>query len=134
VSLDRVNSFLHDVSSTICSALPHLIILTKTELLDSFAAERAVKLSGCAANTSHPETASVGICKAFFSWTSETGTSTPSQRNFLLRIEGELLFPHNKITVILGPTGCGKTSLLMALLGEFSGKYQHEDIIIRASR
>eukprot|EP00834_Sanchytrium_tribonematis_P006031 NODE_412_length_7926_cov_1.357608.p1 type:complete len:697 gc:universal NODE_412_length_7926_cov_1.357608:3118-1028(-) len=30
----------------------------------------------------------------------------------------DIIFPENKLSVIIGPTGCGKTSLLSALLGE----------------
>ena len=48
------------------------------------------------------------------------GPATPgsTRRNFNLRIEGEVIFKQGKINLIVGPTGCGKTSLLMALLGE----------------
>ena len=43
---------------------------------------------------------------------------TPSRRSFLLNIEGDLYFPEGKLSLIVGPTGSGKTSLLYALLGE----------------
>ena len=43
---------------------------------------------------------------------------TPSRRRFTLRVTGELLFKRGRINLIIGPTGSGKTSLLMALLGE----------------
>ena len=43
---------------------------------------------------------------------------TPGRRNFRLRIEGELFFRRGAINMIIGPTGAGKTSILMALLGE----------------
>ena len=39
----------------------------------------------------------------------------------MLRIPGELCFLRGKINLIAGPTGSGKTSLLMALLGEMHG-------------
>jgi ABC-type branched-subunit amino acid transport system ATPase component len=35
-----------------------------------------------------------------------------------LRIEDAVVFARSKLNLILGPTGSGKTSLLMALLGE----------------
>ena len=63
----------------------------------------------------------IGIRNASFTWSSEsTGTITPGslRRNFILRINDEVTFEKGKISLIVGPTGCGKTSLLMALLGE----------------
>ena len=60
----------------------------------------------------------IGIRNASFSWSKEDKVSTPLQRRFMLRIEGELIFAKGEINVIFGPTGSGKTSLLMALLGE----------------
>ncbi|KAL0950661.1 hypothetical protein HGRIS_007447 [Hohenbuehelia grisea] len=48
-----------------------------------------------------------------------THPATPSSgRNFVLRIDGELLFRQGHVNLVVGPTGSGKTSLLMALLGE----------------
>lgn len=51
------------------------------------------------------------------STTPGSGVMTPSRRNFVLRVEDELVFKRGKINLIIGPTGSGKTSLLMALLG-----------------
>ena len=53
----------------------------------------------------------IGFRDAIFSW-SKDATST-----FKLRIAGELFFKPG-INLITGPTGSGKSSLLMALLGE----------------
>lgn len=36
----------------------------------------------------------------------------------MLHVEDELLFKRGCINLIVGSTGCGKTSLLMALLGK----------------
>ncbi|KAJ7456632.1 hypothetical protein FB451DRAFT_1048362 [Mycena latifolia] len=101
VSLDRVNEFLH-----------------KTELLDSFTEkdpdtpELFVPADAAAKE--------IGFCDATFAWSSEKidGTLTPSRRKFMLKIEGELFFKPECINLVVGPTGSGKTSLLMALLGE----------------
>ena len=63
----------------------------------------------------------IGIREATFTWDpdSETpGTPGSRRRNFKLRIDGEVAFKRGHINLIVGPTGCGKTSLLMALLGE----------------
>ena len=64
----------------------------------------------------------VGFHDASFTWSKEAandGTMTPSRRRFVLRIEDELIFKRGAINLVIGPTGSGKTSLLMALLGMF---------------
>ena len=61
-----------------------------------------------------------GFSQATFSWSNDVvvdGSQTPSKREFLLRIDDELHFRRNCINLVIGPTGSGKTSLLMALLG-----------------
>ncbi|KAI5825519.1 hypothetical protein K523DRAFT_323377 [Schizophyllum commune Tattone D] len=101
VSADRINDFLQNA-----------------ELLDEYAPK-------------HPEATffqpsedddrkdKIGFKNATFAWSDDTGGSlTPSKRNFLLKIEGEVLFKKGVVNLIVGPTGAGKTSLLMALLGE----------------
>ncbi|KAJ7119364.1 hypothetical protein C8R43DRAFT_1112474 [Mycena crocata] len=101
VSLDRVNAFLHE-----------------TELLDSFTEKSP--------NAAHVLPADIeangkiGFSDAVFAWSSEKtdGTETPSRSRFTLKIEGEMLFKPGCINLVVGPTGSGKTSLLMALLGE----------------
>ncbi|KAJ7213835.1 hypothetical protein GGX14DRAFT_444201 [Mycena pura] len=98
VSLDRVNDFLK-----------------KSELLDAFDTKKNPVLF-----TPDPaEDERIGFRNATFSWSKETdGSLTQSQRQFTLRIDGEVLFERGRINVVVGPTGSGKTSLLMALLGE----------------
>ncbi|TFK70801.1 hypothetical protein BDN72DRAFT_887852 [Pluteus cervinus] len=102
VSLDRINNFLHN-----------------TELLDSFSGKTPELTSREAGE--NPEN-KFGFKNATFSWTSDSsttgGSSTPSTRNFLLKVEDEVLFQQGRVNLIVGPTGSGKTSLLMALLGE----------------
>ncbi|KZS96534.1 P-loop containing nucleoside triphosphate hydrolase protein [Sistotremastrum niveocremeum HHB9708] len=61
------------------------------------------------------------IRDATFSWEKPglTHSSAHSKRrNFRLQIDGELEFHTGSINLICGPTASGKTSLLMALLGE----------------
>ncbi|KAF5317788.1 hypothetical protein D9619_012656 [Psilocybe cf. subviscida] len=98
VSLDRVDDFLKN-----------------TELLDSFT--DGDKNEPIVSNASPLD---IGFRNAVFSWTTEadSGYTTPSGRIFKLRVDGELQFKRNALNVIIGPTGCGKTSMLMALLGE----------------
>lgn len=67
----------------------------------------------------------IGFCDATFTWTKEDSlpsSTGSSSRNFTLCIENELVFKQGRINLIIGPTGSGKTSLLMALLGK-SGRY-----------
>ncbi|SJL07707.1 uncharacterized protein ARMOST_11057 [Armillaria ostoyae] len=99
VSLDRLTDFMHN-----------------TELLDSYS-EKTPATS--IIPTEIPTNDVIGFCKATFSWSNDVnGSATPSGRQFLLRVEDELIFHKNSINLVIGPTGSGKTSLLMALLGE----------------
>ncbi|KAJ7041996.1 multidrug resistance-associated ABC transporter [Mycena alexandri] len=97
VSLDRLDDFLR-----------------QTELLDVCSDEST--------SNSFPlsdDNDTIGFTDAAFSWS--TGDTTPTGANqprFLLRIDGSLFFKRNCINLIVGPTGSGKTSILMALLGE----------------
>ncbi|KAG2160129.1 uncharacterized protein EDB93DRAFT_1113551 [Suillus bovinus] len=100
VSLDRVNSFLTD-----------------TELLDAHAEQDDDRVRLFV--QSEEESDLVGFRDAVFAWSSEChGSLTPSKRKFRLRIDGEMYFQHGRINLVVGPTGSGKTSMLMALLGE----------------
>ena len=62
----------------------------------------------------------IGFGRATFTWSSEVsdGTATPSRRAFRLHIGDDLIFRKGVFNLIIGPTGSGKTSILMALLGE----------------
>lgn len=102
VSLDRISDFLQN-----------------TELLDRFASES--EDSSISMPRNEPEDSQViGFRDADFAWSIEDEgafTALPN-RQFRLHIKGELIFKQNGINLIIGPTGCGKTSVLMALLGE----------------
>ncbi|EMD39557.1 hypothetical protein CERSUDRAFT_111872 [Gelatoporia subvermispora B] len=100
VSLDRVAEFLYN-----------------TELLDEFSSkedevhvERVQTRPGV-----------IGIRASAFTWSDEGNlVRTPggSRRKFTLRVDEELTFKRGAVNLVVGPTGSGKTSLLMALLGE----------------
>jgi ABC-type uncharacterized transport system fused permease/ATPase subunit len=47
-----------------------------------------------------------------------SGSTTPGRTPYRLRIDDTLVFTRGGFNLIVGPTGSGKTSLLMALLGE----------------
>ncbi|KAJ7187879.1 hypothetical protein C8R46DRAFT_1157119 [Mycena filopes] len=106
VSLDRLDAFLHE-----------------TELLDSFTAKKNADTPEILPLDEGGTSDLIGFRDAAFAWSNEEtadtdGTLTPSSRKFLLKIDGELLFKPGCINLVVGPTGSGKTSLLMALLGE----------------
>ncbi|KIY48677.1 P-loop containing nucleoside triphosphate hydrolase protein [Fistulina hepatica ATCC 64428] len=101
VSLDRVDTFLRE-----------------NELLDRFT-ENSLSTPVDSLESGAPNENVVGFRNAMFTWSAEPdGSMTPSRRRFQLKIDGQLHFECNKINLIAGPTGSGKTSLLMALLGE----------------
>ncbi|KAG1716785.1 hypothetical protein ID866_383 [Astraeus odoratus] len=102
VSLARVNDFLKN-----------------TELLDCFAPQEENKPQIFLPEPEGVDSDAIGFRHAVFHWSSDIdGTLTPSKRKFSLRIDDELFFMRGCINLIVGPTGSGKTSLLMALLGE----------------
>ncbi|OCH84366.1 multidrug resistance-associated ABC transporter [Obba rivulosa] len=101
VSLERVQDFLRN-----------------TELLDQFT---SLKEGDAAVARSEAPLGVIGIREAAFTWANESdGSLTPGsqRRKFILRIEDDLIFERGQVTLIVGPTGSGKTSILMALLGE----------------
>ena len=68
---------------------------------------------------SEEESEIIGFRDAVFAWSNESGALTPSKRKFRLRIDDEVYFQPGRINLVIGPTGSGKTSVLMALLGEW---------------
>ncbi|KDR82378.1 hypothetical protein GALMADRAFT_56800 [Galerina marginata CBS 339.88] len=96
VSLDRIGEFLNE-----------------TELLDTFLVSTPSNLAISPSND-------IGFRSASFSWSLErqAAEATRTACSFKLRIKEQLLFRRNRVNLIIGPTGSGKTSMLMALLGE----------------
>jgi ABC-type multidrug transport system fused ATPase/permease subunit len=129
VSTSRLQEFLNDVSATAprdrisdtCTDWSNM----QTELLDRYTAN--AKVHGASAGHQND----LGLANASFSWAKESslcsdasGTSTPrpafraGRGIFRLHINSEIAFKRGSINLIVGPTGSGKTSMLMALLGE----------------
>jgi ABC-type multidrug transport system fused ATPase/permease subunit len=114
VSLDRVNDFLKKVRIPVCLTYFDSPF-SQTELLDSYADKNHTPFLPPPEVDEHR----IGFNDATFAWsTGADGALTPTKRKYLLRIDGELLFKQNCLNLIVGPTGSGKTSMLMALLGE----------------
>ncbi|KAI0322566.1 hypothetical protein OF83DRAFT_1161116 [Amylostereum chailletii] len=104
VSLDRVTEFLQ-----------------KTEVLDKYSGEGVDGSPSSVIRASVVGSDVIGFSSASFTWQNDvpsSGVITPSRRTFMLRVPNEVLFEENRINLIVGPTGSGKTSLLMALLDE----------------
>ncbi|CAE6472635.1 unnamed protein product [Rhizoctonia solani] len=96
VSLDRVDDFMKNASTRVLGYS---------------------KRNAPSIETTVPS--AIGFRNATFTWAQQAASAPNlSARNFKLAIEQELLFHRGKINMIVGPTGCGKTCLLMALLGE----------------
>ncbi|KAJ6498479.1 hypothetical protein C8R47DRAFT_1212167 [Mycena vitilis] len=96
VSLDRIDTFLH-----------------QTELLDEFTANGA---DAFPIPRQTPERG-IGFHNATFTWTAEQNNAQDqSARQFKLRIDDLTFRPG--LNVITGPSASGKTSMLLALLGE----------------
>uniref|UniRef100_A0A0W0F5R1 P-loop containing nucleoside triphosphate hydrolase protein n=1 Tax=Moniliophthora roreri TaxID=221103 RepID=A0A0W0F5R1_MONRR len=93
VSLDRINDFLHN-----------------TEVLDAYSRGSEYEESALYRDE-------IGFQKAKFTWGTERSAES-SDRNFVLDITDHVVFKEKAINLIIGPTGAGKTSILMALLGE----------------
>ncbi|KAK7058408.1 hypothetical protein VNI00_002042 [Paramarasmius palmivorus] len=98
VSLDRVSDFLRN-----------------TELLDTF--DDKDRDPNFFTPADHDD--KIGFRNAIFTWSKDAdGSLTPSKRRFVLKIDDELLFKRGCVNLVIGETGSGKTSLLMALLSE----------------
>ncbi|KAF9046093.1 multidrug resistance-associated ABC transporter [Panaeolus papilionaceus] len=101
VSLERIQKFLRD-----------------TDLLDEFDDKASETMAQAASRLDDSRKSVIGFKDAVFMWDVPSGTETPSSRTFRLQVGGELRFRRNCVNLIVGPTGAGKTSVLMALLGE----------------
>ncbi|KAI5991472.1 hypothetical protein EDD15DRAFT_2275310 [Pisolithus albus] len=77
--------------------------LNNTELLDGYASHEGDQISP-------PEVGDEDL--------EAIGFRDASRRKFRLRIDDEVFFKRGCINIVVGPTGAGKTSILMALLGE----------------
>ncbi|PIL29356.1 ATP-binding cassette transporter [Ganoderma sinense ZZ0214-1] len=106
VSLERIQDFLLD-----------------TELIDEFTESEpeAAELPPSPVPEEYRNT--IGIRHASFTWANDSTrlAVTPGgtrRRMFMLHVDEDLFFKCGKLNLIVGPTGSGKTSLLMALLGE----------------
>ena len=86
--------------------------------MDAFTETSAEEAAIVEASEAHRD--EIGFGRANFSWTSEKedGSVTPSRQTFRLRVDGEVRFHRGAFKLIVGPTGAGKTSVLMAVLGE----------------
>ena len=85
----------------------------QTELLDVFEEKSAL---GLEPSDAHKD--DIGFGRAKFSWAKQPVQPNEGPHNFCLHSEDDVVFHRGAINLIVGPTGSGKTSVLMALLGE----------------
>ncbi|KAJ7288037.1 hypothetical protein C8J57DRAFT_1641031 [Mycena rebaudengoi] len=112
---DFLRDNIAEVSWYLAEAVNGKVSLDRTELLDAF--EEKTAPVPRPADSMVDEL--IGFRNATFSWSKDTdGARTRSRRDFLLKIEDEVIFARGRINLVVGPTGSGKTSLLHALLGE----------------
>jgi ABC-type multidrug transport system fused ATPase/permease subunit len=112
-------AMLEDVSISLVVYLTFCLVL-QTELLDEYADAEKGSERIMLTDASHFDRGVIGFQNASFTWSNDDandGALTP-RRRFTLRVDGELIFKRGCFNLIVGPTGSGKTSLLMALLGE----------------
>ncbi|KAJ3991391.1 hypothetical protein F5050DRAFT_1548971, partial [Lentinula boryana] len=97
--------------------------LQNTEVLDDFdESPSSTRILDVGNIARHPSD-EIEFCHASFSWSKDKdndGSNTPLSRRFILKIDDKLFFKKSCLNLITGPTGLGKTSLLLALLGEMS--------------
>ena len=61
----------------------------------------------------------IGFGAAQFTWSADSALNMAStEQRFKLRVMEDVVFKSGGFNLIVGPTGSGKTSMLMALLGE----------------
>ncbi|PIL29334.1 ATP-binding cassette transporter [Ganoderma sinense ZZ0214-1] len=106
VSVERIQDFLFN-----------------TELIDEFTEPESEAAALLLAPVPEQHQNAIGIRHASFTWANDSAklAVTPGgtrRRMFMLRVDEDLFFKRGKLNLIVGPTGSGKTSLLMALLGE----------------
>ena len=92
--------------------------MLKTELLDHFTSSGSEQAGNAIEQDGSDH---IGFKNATFTWSKESNKGTSSstlKRSFRLVIEGEIKFQRGAVNLVVGPTGSGKTSLLMALLGK----------------
>ncbi|CAG8731386.1 16235_t:CDS:10, partial [Dentiscutata erythropus] len=90
--------------------LPYQIICFIQAHVSISRVEKFLKVSEIVQNYSSRNDGTIGFKKATLQWPNNSN-------NFKLK-ELDVIFPPGKLSLIHGPTGCGKSALLKALLGE----------------
>lgn len=113
------------------------IPVTKTELLDRYSAPNSttpLSTTVRCISESTLDDSVIGFHNASFTWSANSGaTATPSSRVFRLRAV-DIKFKTGVLNLVVGPTGCGKTSVLLGLLGEMHFDSPHLDSWVNLPR
>lgn len=106
------------IQRLLCQGLPRHLHIFSSQFISNI---KAKLLNPAAANFTNatplePETiAAIKFYPSAYTWTEDNQAAI---HRFVLRIDEELTFQQGAINLILGPTASGKTSVLMALLGQ----------------
>ncbi|EMR11100.1 hypothetical protein PNEG_00698 [Pneumocystis murina B123] len=139
-SLALFNSFrtpLEQLSEVLSSFLDSKVSMNR---IDAFLKEEEIQKYDRDTDFPSSDDLIIGFKNASFTWASKNDVikNTEFHLNSFRIYDLNIKFPLDKLTVIIGPVGSGKTSLLMALLGEMTnlsgkgfcpGKYNKNHLI-----
>ncbi|KAF8308373.1 P-loop containing nucleoside triphosphate hydrolase protein, partial [Clavulina sp. PMI_390] len=118
--LESLRQAMFDLLHRVPSIVKAKVSIDRTELLDAYPSAMTTSMPLSTDPAVVATRNKTGFGHAHFTWSAgsaQSGTST-ARRGFTLRIDGEIDFAPGSLTLITGPTGSGKSSLLLALLGE----------------
>ncbi|KAI8820497.1 ABC transporter type 1, transmembrane domain-containing protein [Fimicolochytrium jonesii] len=110
---------LQEIPETVVQLIEMVVSLRRIEgFLKEEELERYQEGSAASTPSSSSTEEDIGISgSGAFTWEGETSTKANEDGTFLLR-NVDVKIPAGQLTLVCGTTGCGKTSLVLAMLGE----------------